>query len=93
MTLWHSNIKIKSGTLLELSQKSKFKERKKEKEKRKRRQNFPTAGDRTWVIIDQQDNHYTTPTADLVCEINYLYMHTCLLWETSVATSNNCFQR
>ena len=25
-----------------------------------------------------RDNHYTTPTADSVSEIKYLYMHLCL---------------
>ena len=52
-------------------------------------------GDRTWVasVIDQQDNHYTTPTADSISEIRYLYMLPCLLRETSVVKSSNCFQR
>ena len=31
--------------------------------------------DRTWVarVIDQHDNHYTTPIADTISEIKYLY--------------------
>ena len=50
---------------------------------------------RTWVagVIHQRDNHYTTPSADSVSEIKYLYMYPCLLWETSVVKSSNCFQR
>ena len=55
----------------------------------------PPSRDRTWVActIHQRDNHYTTPTADSVSEIKYLYMYPCLLWETSVVKSSNCFQR
>ena len=56
---------------------------------------IPPNRDRTLIVcvIYQQGNHYTTPTADSVNEINYLYMHPCLLWETSVVKSSNCFQR
>ena len=34
----------------------------------------PASKNRTWVVcvIYQQDNHYTTPTADSVNEIKYL---------------------
>ena len=50
--------------------------------------------DRTWVacVIYHQDNHYTMPTADSVSEIKYLYMHPCLLWETSVIAFNDALQ-
>ena len=70
---------------------SKFKGGGGEKEKETE---FPPAEDRTWVasVIDQQDTHYTTHNADSVSEIKYLYMHPCLLWETSVVKSSNCFQ-
>ena len=59
------------------------------------KERIPPSRDRTWIgcVIYQQDNHYTTPTADSVSEIKYLYMHPCLLWETSVVKSSNCFQR
>ena len=51
--------------------------------------------DRTWVacVIHKWDNHYTTPTVVSVSEIKYLYMYPCLLWETSIVKSSNCFQR
>ena len=55
----------------------------------------PPSRDRTWVacVIYQPDNHYTTPTADSVSEIKYLYRHPCLLWEISVVKSSICVQR
>ena len=53
---------------------------------------IPPSRDQTWVIY-QQNNHYNTSTADSVSEIKYHYMHPCLLWETSVVKSSNCFQR
>ena len=36
---------------------------------------FPPERDRTWVasVADQHDNHYTTPNADSLSEIKYLY--------------------
>ena len=46
-------------------QNAKFKEKKKGKKETTRR--FPQQG------IDQHDNHYTTPIADSVNEIKYLY--------------------
>ena len=59
------------------------------------KERIPPGRDQTWVacVIYQQDNHYTTPTADSVSEIKHLYMHPCLLWETGVVKSSNCFQR
>ena len=47
---------------------------KKKRGKKKLRECFPSK-DRTRVasVIDQHDNHYTTPTADSVSEIKYLY--------------------
>ena len=56
---------------------------------------IPPSRDGTCVasVIYQQGNHYTTSTADSVSEIKYLYMHSRLLWETSVVKSSNCFQR
>ena len=57
---------------------SKFKE--KRKGKKEKETEFSPAEDRTWVasVIARDDNHYTTPTADSVGEINYLFMHPCL---------------
>ena len=98
MVTLYSNIKTLGGTLLELK-KSKLKKKKKKKKKKnrekKKRQTFSPAGDLNKVasVINQQYNHYTTATADSVSEIKYLYMHPCLLWETSVVKSSNCFQR
>ena len=73
MVTLHSNIKTYGRTLLELTLKiSKFKE--KTKKRKKETECFP-AKDRTSVanVIDQQDIHYTTRTADSISEINYLY--------------------
>ena len=59
MVTLHSNIKTEGGRLLLLTlKKSKYKEEK-------------NSGDRTWIssVIDQQDNHFTTPTADSVIYI------------------------
>ena len=59
------------------------------------KERIPSSRDRTWVayVIYKQDNHYTAPTADSVSEIKYLYMHPCLLWETSDVKGRNCFHR
>ena len=64
------------------------------KEKEKETE-YSLAEDGTWVtsVTDQHDNHYTTHTADSSSEIKYLYMHPCLLWETTIVKSSNCFQR
>ena len=42
--------------------------------KKKTKRMFSLARDRTWVtsVIDQHDNHYTTPIAELISEIKYL---------------------
>ena len=93
MVTLHSNIKNYDGTILDSCNVIKF------KEKWKKRKNPPpplhNSRDRTWVacVIYQQDNHYSKNTADSVSGMKYLYMHPCLLWDTSVVKSSNCFQR
>ena len=91
MVTLHSNIKTQKGTILDSYHVIKLKKKKRKNGKRKN----SSRRDRTLVacVINQQDNHYTTPTADSVSEIKYLYMHPCLLWETSDVKSSNCFQR
>ena len=75
----HSNMWNAVGTNVK---NSKFKRGKKGKEKT----DIFLARDRSRVasVTDRQDNNYTTPTADSVSEIKYLYMHPCLLLETNL---------
>ena len=44
--------------------------------KKKYKENVSPARDRTWVasVLDQHDNHYTTPIANSNSEMKYLYM-------------------
>ena len=43
--------------------------------KKRGEKNVSPVRDRTWVasVTDQHDNHYTTPIADSISEIKYLY--------------------
>ena len=45
------------------------------KRKKRNKENVSPAKDRTWVasVLDEHDNHYTTPIADSNSEMKYLY--------------------